>query len=363
MAKDDPIQGDVSKIHDYFNKDFDSLRYKDNQVGKHKNLPYADGSDAYANLRQMVVSFQHVPSGQSVYFKAFILVFNETYNSNWVTEEVYGRADPIHLFKNTSRRISLALKIPASSESEAYENLGKVQTLAQFLYPSYTDAGSATTIAQSPLIRLKVMNLLQNPTNERAPDRSQGPKRLYRKYKSDSASSKGTLGVVNNLTINHNLETNEGGGFVIQSNTILPKLIDINIDFSVIHETPLGWERGNRGVSSFKSKSFPYGVQLDNPFSTALEDANSKNDVDEILRIFKEGQATEQRIANANARYNKANGKLNKGRHNRDQRRAGRGDSEAQARLDAYTEGLPGGPEETGDGAFGDDPAGDVSSD
>jgi hypothetical protein len=89
-------------------------------------------------------------------------------------------------------------------------------------------------------------------------------------------------------------------------------------------------------------------VQLDNPFSTALEDANAKNDVDEILRIFKEGQATEQRIANANARYNKANGKLNKGRHNRDQRRAGRGDADAQARLDAYAEGQPGGPDDAG---------------
>ena len=121
---------------------------------------FLDASDGYAN-NGMVIGFHHTPSGKNVYFKAFITSFNESYNSDWSTEVVYGRADPIAMFKNTTRNITLAFKIPAASISEAYENLANVGILAQFLYPFYTGIGTdATTIAQSPLVRMKVMNLL-----------------------------------------------------------------------------------------------------------------------------------------------------------------------------------------------------------
>ena len=93
---------------------------------------YVRASDAYAMNKGAYISFQHVPSKTTVNFKAFITTFNESYNSDWAPEVVYGRIDPIYLFKNTTRKISLAFKIPAETESEALENLGRVQKLVQF---------------------------------------------------------------------------------------------------------------------------------------------------------------------------------------------------------------------------------------
>ena len=96
------------------------------------NLFYVDGSDALAN-DGLTIDFEHVPSGTKVYFKAFISAFNETYNSDWSEEAVFGRADPIRMFKQTTRSITLAFLVPAATLGEGYENLTRVQKLVQFL--------------------------------------------------------------------------------------------------------------------------------------------------------------------------------------------------------------------------------------
>ena len=260
---------------------FNAMKYfEESQVSVGgKRFYLADGSDMFANQQKMFISFQHTPTGKSVFFKAFITAFNETYNSDWASETVYGRADPIYLFKNTQRKIVLTFKIPAYSTSEAYENLGKVQQLVQFLYPNYTNVQEAQTISQSPLIRLKVMNLLRN-TNDRFSDMDKN----YAASATDSSpytatgdkmkdysnlqtwqSHDGLLGAVDNLTVNHNLEGDDGS-FVVGQNALLPKLLDIQLSFSPVHEHALGWdETGIFGANSNRSgqqRLFPYGVAL-----------------------------------------------------------------------------------------------------
>ena len=246
---DDFIIINYSDIPDYFN----NLEYTPSDE---RGAEYIiDGSQFLAN-KGMVLSFQHVPSERAVFFKSFITAFNETYSSDWAAESVYGRADPIYMFKQTQRKITLAFKVPCSTESEAYENLAKVQQLVQFLYPSYADDMSATTITQSPLIRLKVMNLLTKATEGAT---GQNSEELYKSYGTTTASSDGLLGVINNLTVNHNLENGDIG--VIEKgkhelDAILPKMIEINLDFSPIHEGTLGWNANK----TFSNENFPYGA-------------------------------------------------------------------------------------------------------
>ena len=194
---------------DFYNQIFDTHKYKINEVGKRGEVPYADGSDAYANEKKMYISFLHIPSKKSIFFKAFITAYNETYTPKWQSEEVFGRADPIHSFKQTTRAINLTFVVPAASESEAYENLAKTQNLIQFLYPNYSSVGaSAQTISQGPLLRLKVMNLLQNmdgakamgtqATNKAAELKNKNS--YYTEYKSRGSSPQhGTVGVYKQL--------------------------------------------------------------------------------------------------------------------------------------------------------------------
>ena len=113
-------------------------------------------TDGLANVAEAVLSFYHLPSEKDIFFKAFITTFNESYACEWNTETVFGRTDPIYTFKNNVRRITLGWKIPAETMSEAYENLAKVQRLAQFLYPTYANIANTEVLSQSPLVRLSL---------------------------------------------------------------------------------------------------------------------------------------------------------------------------------------------------------------
>ena len=322
-----------TKQYDYFNSNFDSSKYKPVSVGPAgRSSDFVDGS-------KLFISFQHVPTGRSVFFKAFITAFNEAFNCDWASETVYGRADPIYMYKSTQRQITLAFKIPASSQSEAYENLGKVQGLLQFLYPNYTEIQNAMTVAQSPLIRLKVMNLLRN-TNDRFSN-------MDKDYGSDPVDSTeaargssdfdnyanlqtwqshdGILGVIANIAVNHNLEGDDGS-FVVGTNALLPKFLDVNLTFNPIHEHPLGWDdngvfagSSNRQISeddsSLQQRLWPYGVRLDDATDlyndmTAHEQSYIDEQVVSGSSLSSLSENAEAAVANAEARYAGLFGKM-----------------------------------------------------
>lgn len=260
-------------------------------------------TDNLANSAEAVISFQHVPSGKDVYFKAFITTFSDSLSPSYSEETVFGRTDPIYTFKNTTRNISLNWKVPAETISEAYENLVRAQKLAQFVYPNYDDINNALTLTQTPLVRLKVMNLLAKTAPQSArinPAEANSRSDKLREYRSTSKSSQGALGVIKSITILHNLENFDAGVIFLRTNTVLPKLIEINISFDVIHEDTLGWSGHN-----FKSKGFPYNVKEQEPITD--QDLSELTTFDE--RLEERRAASEQREmasqdrANAEARY------------------------------------------------------------
>lgn len=336
---------------------------------------FVDGSDSLAN-RGFIVSFQHTPSDNDVSFKAFITTFNETYNCDWNSEQVFGRADPIYLFKQTAREITLALHIPAATESEAFENLGRVQRLVTFLYPTYSDLTgeaitqgnqrdtvNALTIANSPMVRLRVMNILaarpqigdadgtlegdggraseEVVYNSRLGTFSGLTQATETAVNTSAIGSQtiaenfhgGVLGVIKNLTVNHNLDNPDYGVFMVSNGTILPKMIEINLTFGVVHEHTLGWlpEVSSEGAQyegqKFSNALFPYGVnhQTMEP-KVANKDIAAKlanqsnarfNALEDMIDEFEEEKKqTEQDRMNANARYSGIRGRA---RFERDQ--------------------------------------------
>jgi hypothetical protein len=311
---------------------------------------YVDGSDAMAN-QGFTVSFMHVPSGNSVFFKAFITAFNETFSCDWSEEAVYGRADPIRMFKQNTRNITLALMVPAASEGEAFENLAKIQKLVSYLYPSYADTNNALTISQSPLIRMRVFNLATNAgayynsagsVNEPetpngnegytyenlkkglGPGRVEGEGEGATRPVDGDVTGTGLLGIIKNLSINHNLENTDMGVFQYKGGNVLPKAIEINLDFGVIHEHPLGWNE----TGDFSNNVFPYGANLEQSkpkTQTQLAkemNAGAMGYISGALaqqREEEDERLNEQAKQIAQAKYLKANGKLNRhGRNLRD---------------------------------------------
>tara|TARA_A100000172_G_scaffold80758_1_gene71266 strand:+ start:3910 stop:4929 length:1020 start_codon:yes stop_codon:yes gene_type:complete len=310
---------------------FDVRKYQD-------ELPtLVDGSDSLANQREMVISFRHEPSGRSVFFKAFIIAFTETYNSNFTPTEAFGRTDPIYQYKNTTRKISLTFEVLAASEGEAYENLGRVSALEQMLYASYTgDSSNALNMTQSPLIRMKVMNLLQKSSTSFsdsiddliAAGDVDSEKEFFIQYQSTSESDRGILGIIDNLSVNHNI-VGDDGVFHKGINTILPKNIELSLGFSPIHETTIGWGDNNQQTNNL----FPYGVKtnenilLGSPANVlpAYKEQVEKEKAEEQAR-----KVRQQQFDNAEARYGGVLGDL---RLNRDERRMTRGNQRAADRL------------------------------
>jgi len=277
---------------------------------QHGRDKFVSPTDPLASIHKMVVSFEHQTSGQSVFFKAFIASLNETYSCDWAEETIYGRNDPTRLFKSTSRKISMGLKVPAETFGEAYDNLGRVSRLEQFLYPNYTAVGSGHTVSQGPYIRMKVMNLIARAGSETKGDRSGVASSTgYSSYMSSADPKEGLLGAITSLTVDHNLETLEVTTFAKDKNTVLPGMIKLNVDFSVIHEKMLGWNQDGDKFS-FHDGVFPYGVTLmsDDDAEKALKALRKevteaqKAGTDEEVALSK----TEQQRMDATARYSKS---------------------------------------------------------
>jgi|6_EtaG_2_1085325.scaffolds.fasta_scaffold24916_2 hypothetical protein len=299
---------------------FDTERYSE------KSNTYLELADAYANNLKTHVSFHHADSKREVYFKAFITNLVETYNCSWTKESIYGRVDRVPIFKQNERVISLSFKIPAATIGEAYENLGNVQQMIQFMYPSYstdvlkTDtAGSimgaeSRTITKPPYVRLKVMNLIRGSGDysEGAPltmvskeeidaqsaetaaaveDLDLSPQGMYDSYTSSPEASRGLLGIIRDCTVLHNLDGDEGV-FEKGQNTILPKLIELSMTFLVIHEQSIGYmpplmrpvageDAGTLVTGPEYMRMFPYGVNLSEDESIGLDGEYANTDEEE----------------------------------------------------------------------------------
>ena len=241
-----------------------------------RNQGIVDGSDALANGGKFVISVHHLPTGKEVFFKAFITNYQENFNSTWKGETVYGRTDPIRTFSNTERRVSLSFEVPASSEQEGYENVGRLQKLAQFTYPMYENTGDDKNrqylITQAPLVRIKVMNLIQknNKSSEYAggfdDERLQTRSRIYGSYRSngDSSATGGLLAAINNVSVSTDFKN--APVFEVGTNRVIPQNFTVQLDFSVIHEQTIGFDTEGNTLNP----GMPFDVTLKDAFGTKV---------------------------------------------------------------------------------------------
>lgn len=228
--------------------------------GFHSGLG-SDNSDQLANTRRQFIEFFHVPTGNSVSFKAFLTTFSDSYASDWNDEDAFGRMDPISTFKGTRRVISLAWDVVATSQDEAHRNLERCSLLLSMLYPTYEKQdGGAQTISSSPLFKLKFLNLIQNVVAH-----------------GGTAETSGLLGKVSGLTYEPDLESGffdplnaispEGG------NQLYPQTIKLACEFTVLHEHTLGFQKSGESKKEFLK--FPYAHGKHN---FAVEVATSKRE-------------------------------------------------------------------------------------
>ena len=186
---------------------------------------YSTNTTAYLSISSAITGYVET-------FPAFLTDFSQTFTSNWNTEEVYGRNDPIATFQGTKRTISLAFDIPSINVEDARNNLRKTSNLIKMLYPGYIDVKSSqpnddpnkpavekvigSVMAKSPLVKVKFSNLIVSQDG-----------------------SDGLLGWIGSLSWKPNLEM----GMFIGTGApkgLYPKAIALSFELNVLHRDRLG---------------------------------------------------------------------------------------------------------------------------
>ena len=262
-----------------------------------KNDTLVDLTDAYANYGKFVISFQHIATGKTVFFKAFITDYSEAFTAQWTATPVYGRTDPIQNYGGTTRNVTLAFDVPAASVGEAYENMARISKLVQMLYPTYIENEEATgkIIGQAPLVRVKMMNLLTNERDIEPTEEFQGwgndsktdsasPQEKLQNYRTSPLPENGVIAAIGN--INYKSDLTKIQVFEKAPNTILPQSVGVSLGFAVIHEETIGWDASTKLPLA---ESFPHKATLS--IATDMQKLNSDASYSDIqVRLEQEEQ-------------------------------------------------------------------------
>ncbi len=258
------------------------------------------GAEDYAKKSGAVLVIKSEVGNKSVDFPAFLTDFTQTFASEWATEQVYGRNDPIATFQGTKRTISLAWDIPSATLADAKNNLEKCGDLAKFLYPGYMSVGPlpkksskggaskkgkddtpkkktghnpryASVLSKAPLVRVTFANLIttdavvkagtsskkaqadkekeaqEQPTTETT--EAKEAKNKDTKSKKQALTTKGLLGYIDSLTWKPVLDM----GMFSDGSKFYPKVISLNFNLNVLHEHFLGWSN-----SGWMGSPFPF---------------------------------------------------------------------------------------------------------
>lgn len=180
---------------------------------------------AYVNSFKIEVV--HVPSNKQVKFGAFLNSFNDSYKTNFKSQTVYGRMDPIVNYQNTTRTLSIGFTLPAASDQEAKDNLEKMSSLVKFQYPEYNNVENVSGISAPPICKLKFQNL----ANE------------YGDY---------LYGFFGGVDFS---PTNEAGYFIDDKNNLYPKEYKVSLTFTVLHTKAVGWFKNEWAKGEYPYKN------------------------------------------------------------------------------------------------------------
>jgi hypothetical protein len=207
----------------------------------------------------LIFSFPVTQKGIRLRLPAFLASHSDSFNSSWDPRGVYGRADPIPIYRNTSRSISLSFKIPNQNIDDANANFSSLGVIVRNLYPTYKTFGSGDlvdafvnaasglstneAIVGAPLVRLKYANLICNAATPGA----------------------GLLGYITNLSITMDttngylMDPNNGGSEPL----MFPRMVSFSFSFNPLHEHKLGWGTNDNWLGGDAS-NYPYGTKKSN---------------------------------------------------------------------------------------------------
>ena len=219
---------------------------------KLKNVDFREDPSVDADAG-LAIEFMpvHIKNAPVIKFMAFLTNLKEDFTQQFTDKQPYGRLDPYYIWRGSSRTITLGWDIVSSSRDMALRNLNNLNWFLASQYPAYSESQSATSIAATPIFRVKYANLISSVSDR-----------------------KGLLAVVQNVSVDPDLKTGfisvdftsvdkdvrDESGFPKQSDKILvPKKIGLSCTLNVVHETSLGWDVNTGDWRGKTNDGFPYG--------------------------------------------------------------------------------------------------------
>jgi len=185
-----------------------------------------------------LIEVMHISSGKTCSFPSWLTEYSDNYTSEWKSERIFGRNDPIGSFSGVSRKLSVALEVPSFSVEESRENLHQLEHLFASLYPSYRPNNGVQVMEAYPLVKVRFANLIKSA----------------RFKKNDNNVRLGLAGWIDNVSYSPDLEAGfhhpsagQGADSEVymgnESHTFYPKTLKFSFSLSVVHEHQLGWNR------------------------------------------------------------------------------------------------------------------------
>lgn len=133
-------------------------------------------------------------------FRGFLNTFNSPITSNWNTQNYVGRSEPVYTYLNSQRTLELSFSVPIFGVNEQYAAYQKINSLMSHAYPFYDN-----NLPQGTITKIRVGDLFKG------------------------------FGVMTsvNFDIKENVPYSDRPG---TKNTLLPQVIDMSVNFNVIHE-------------------------------------------------------------------------------------------------------------------------------
>ena len=206
----------------------------------------------------------HIKNPPVIQFIAYLKSFTDDFNVQFNSEQPFGRTDPYYMWKNNSRAVNITWDVPSSSVSMGLNNMNNLSWLLGALYPTFKETGNATSVAATPLFRVRFANLISSPVRD----------------------GLGLLCALPGMNIRHDVEAgfisvnpkNMGSSFanvdarIIKAagfensiregkKLLIPKSFEMSCQLQVVHDHSLGWDL-DTGNFRGGNQGFPYQVGI-----------------------------------------------------------------------------------------------------
>jgi len=233
---------------------------------KFKKGPLNNSAAAEAGTVLEIIPL-HIKNTPVIQFIAYIDSLSDSFNTQYSSEQPFGRTNPYYIWKGNKRSITVTWSLPASSKAMALNNLNNLSWLLSSTYPSFKETDTATSISASPLFRVRYANLISSP----------------------SSDGQGLLCVMQSISVNHDVaqgfisirpegmasvDTANVEGSLISAagftnsinegkNLLVPKVIKLSTTLDVVHDHALGWDH-NTGEwrGGIGARNYPYDFGL-----------------------------------------------------------------------------------------------------